>query len=132
MHMHAAQHVALPNHLERFHHGLVALLRTPHSLAPASHGVGACCQDDQAMLGCRLSRAPSQLHEFKLCIGNTHMRACGHLQLGLQKFAMDPRSSASINMVKERRWALIHHLQASGVGYKVLLLDAKAEPRVSR
>ena len=88
MHVHAAQHVALPDHLQVVHHRVVALLRGLQRVAPERGRMGAGGQDREAVLGGNRRQGLAQARAIRRA--RPARLACGDvddLDLRLQEFA---------------------------------------------
>ena len=132
MDVHAAQHVALTDHLQRVHDLGVAVLGRLHGVLPARRRMGAAGQDGQAVLARRRRHVLPQPLELGARIADFAVRLGRDLDLGLQKLAADPPGIAEIGELEQRVRRLRRHLQRVRIGQKIFLLDAELEQIVRR
>ena len=93
MDVHAAQHVALADHLQHVHDMGVAVLGRLHRLRPARRRMGAAGEDGQAVLGGGGGHVLAEPLELGSRVADLAMRLRRNLDLGLEKLAADPPRS---------------------------------------
>ncbi len=127
MHVHAAQHVALADHLQVMHDGVVAHRIALLHVVPCRGRVGAGGEDRQAMLGGGAGQRLAQ--EAQLLARGRHvgMRQRRDLDLRLQQFAAGLSAGRLLGGFQERRRHGARRRLGVGVDQEELLLDPELE-----
>ena len=132
MDVHAAQHVALADHLQHVHDMGVAILGRLHRLRPARRRMGAAGEDGQAVLGGGGGHVLAEPLELGSRVADLAMRLRRNLDLGLEKLAADAPRSAALGKLEQRFRRLLGHVQGARIGEEIFLLDAELEQVVRR
>ena len=132
MDVHAAQHVALADHLQHVHDMGVAVLGRLHRFGPARRRMGAAGEDGQAVLGGGRRHVLAKPLELGSRVADLAVRFRRDLDLGLEKLAADPPRSAALGKLKQRFRRFLGHLQGARIGEEIFLLDAELEQVVRR
>jgi hypothetical protein len=128
MHVHAAQHVALPDHLQQVHHLRITALWTLHGVAPSRERMRSARQNRKTVFSRCCRCAPAQAQQFLPRLFGAAMRFGCNFDLRLQELAADMASRREIGTFKQRIGRLRRRLQSFRVGQKIFLLDAELEP----
>ena len=88
VHVQAAQHVAVPDHLQVVHHRVVALLRRLLRPLPERRRMGAGGEDGEAVLGRDRRHRVAKEAQLGACLLHAGMGDRRHFDLRLQEFAV--------------------------------------------
>ena len=123
MHVHAAQHVASPDHLQIVHDGNVALLLGLHRSGPQRGRMSAGGENGEAVLGRDCGHDLAQLAQLGAGVGRVGVRRGDDLDLGLQEFARHPAVGRRLGCLEKGLRHAPQHQLGLGVDQEIFFLD---------
>ena len=127
MHVQAAQHVALADHLQIFHHVVVALRRRLARRRPGRGRMRADREDREPMLGRDVRDGLAQEFQLGAGVGDVVVRRCRDLELRLQHLAHRLSAGDRLHPLEKRLRHLARDRLGLGVDQKILFLDTELE-----
>ncbi len=130
MHMHAAQHVALADHLEILHHPVIALIVAMDGATPGGAGMSPGGCDGQAVIA--RHRRQHRAHEAKLRAHLAEARTGPRHRfgLGLQQFMLDPAIGAGEGIGEQFFLGRDRYLAGLLVDQEIFFFDSQRETAV--
>ncbi len=127
MHMQAAQHVALADHLQVFHHVVVALRRRLARRGPGRGRMRADREDREPVLGRDVGDGLAQEFQLGAGVGHVVVRRRRDLELRLQHLAHRLSAGDRLHPLEKRLRHLARDRLGLGVDQEILFLDTELE-----